>query len=366
MKKTVILSSILLLLWTGIIAQTHPDFTLKYQIKTSDVKNQANSGTCWSYATISFLETELLRKGKESVDLSEMFYVRYAYLQKAIYYVRLHGLGNFSQGGQAHDVTNVLKTFGMVPQEIYNGLHYGENFNAHSEMEMLLKGMLDEVVKNHNQKLSTTWLTAFTAALDSYLGAVPQSFEYKNKKYSPATFASDYLNLNATDYIELTSYNHHPFYTKFDLEIPDNWSHDVYYNIPINELMLVIDNALQNGYSVCWDGDVSEKGFNHKAGTAELITVDTDAIKSTDMQKYRQITFDNYTTTDDHLMHITGLATNKNGEKYYLTKNSWGTESNSCNGYLYMSENYTALKAIAIMVHKDAIPKEILKKLNIN
>lgn len=359
MKIFIHIGLIFLLISGHAFAQEHPDFKIIKEVKTSSVKDQASSGTCWSYATTSFFETEAIRKGLEEIDLSEIYFVRYAYIQKAIYYVRLHGLGNFSQGGQGHDVTNVIKEYGAVPEKVYQGLEYGEPYNKHSEMVSVLKGMLENVVKNKNKRLSTGWLKAFTAALDSYLGNVPEKFEYNSKEYTPKSFSKDYLKLDMNDYVELTSYSHHPFYEWIDLEIPDNWSHDRYLNVPIDELMDIIKTSFDKGYSVCWDGDVSEKGFQHRKGKATLSNDDIKCMNNKGVQEFRQLTFDNYTTTDDHLMHLTAYAKDDDGKIYYQTKNSWASDSNDYGGYLYMSEDFVKIKTVAILVHKDVLPQKI-------
>lgn len=363
-------------------------FTTITEVKTTPVKNQQSTGTCWCYATTSFIETELLRMGGPELDLSEMYVVRAAYTQKAKRYFRLHGKGNFSEGGQAHDVFNVMKTKGIVPESVYQGNKYGSSYHIHSEMVNSTKAMIDEIVKNPNKKITPVWLASVNGVLDTYMGELTKTFKYEGKEYTPQSFVEK-LGINYDDYVELTSYNHHPYYTAINLEIPDNWSDDLYYNLPVDELMDVINNALNSGYSVCWDGDVSEKGFSHRKGYAVL-----PALKETDMsnseiakwedgienkrekltvnmsepkvnQELRQETFDNYETTDDHLMHLTGIVKDQNGTLYYRTKNSWADDSNKFGGYLNMSEAYVRLKTVAIMVHKDALSKDMKKKLGL-
>lgn len=363
-------------------------FITVVDIPTSTVKNQQSTGTCWCFAGISYIETELMRMGAPEIDLSEMYIVRLAYTQKAKRYFRVHGKGNYSEGGQAHDVLNVVKENGFVPEVVYSGNRYGSDFHIHKEMVQSTKSMLDEIVKKPNRIITPVWEESVNGVLDTYMGKTPKSFSYDGVEYTPASYAEK-LGFNAEDYIELTSYNHHPFYKKVNLEIPDNWSDDLYYNIPMDEMMDVMNYALNNGYSVCWDGDVSEKGFSHRNGYAVL-----PASKATDMtdseiakwekdlnkdkkkavskgkepevdQKLRQVTFDNYETTDDHLMHLTGIVKDQNGTVYYKTKNSWADNSNKFGGYLNMSEAYVKLKTVAIMVHKDAIPKELKKKLGL-
>jgi len=355
-------------------------FTIDKEVKRTSVKNQYWTGTCWCYATISFLESELLRMGKEEVDLSEMFVVRNTYPVKAMNYIRLHGDANFSAGGQSHDVINQIRDFGIVPEDVYSGMRINEKRHNHGELGAVLSAMMDAVLKVKGKRVTPRWMDALGAVLDVYLGTPPESFEYKGKTYTPKSFAK-YLGLNMDDYVELTSYTHHPFYTQCCLEIPDNWDYNSdYYNVPIDDLEAIIDYALNSGYSVDWDGDVSEKFFSSKKlGYAIVPLVDwedktkkeqeadiTEPVEEKEItQELRQITFNNYSTTDDHLMHIVGIAHNQAGTKFYLTKNSGGSRDRKNGGYVYMSQSYVRLKTTAMMVHKDAIPKKIKKKLGL-
>jgi len=367
-------------------------FTNKIEIPTTPVKDQGSSGTCWSFATTSFIETEIIRLGKGEYDLSEMFFVRYAYPQKAQKYLRYQGKANFGEGGQAHDVFNIIRNYGMVPQEIYTGLNNGFEYLDHEELIKVMTGILDKTLED-KESYTGKCLEVIDSSLGVYLGEVPEKFTYKGTDFTPKSFAEK-LAINPDDYIELTSYSIYPFYRFVDLEIPDNWSHDKYFNVPIDDFMSIINNALTTGYSVNWDGDVSEAGFSHIKGLAIVPERNPEnmdkkdraaweALNDDEKQKMlydfskprkemvinqdtRQKSFDNFKTTDDHLMHLIGTATDQNGKLYYITKNSWAASSNNMGGKLYMSEAFVRLKTIAIQVHKDAIPRAIKAKLNLN
>lgn len=368
-------------------------FTDEIVLPATSVKDQYRTGTCWSFSGLSFLESEMLRLGKPEVDLSEMFIVRQAYSEKAMKHVRVHGNLNFSAGGAFHDVTNVISEFGIVPESVYNGLKYGETKHVHGEMDQVLKQSVDAVVENGNRKLSTAWHESIEGILNSYLGKIPEKFEYQGKTYSPQSFARDYVGLNMNDYVEISSYTHHPFYSKFILEVPDNWSWDEVYNVPVEELEAIIDYSLKNGITVAWAADVSEKGFaTSNKGVAVLPAAPTEEMSATEMarwealsekekekelykldnavpeievtQEMRQVAFDNYQTTDDHGMHIIGTAKNADGKIFYKVKNSWG-DYNQYKGYFYASKPYVNYKTMSIMVHKDGIPKKIREKLNL-
>jgi bleomycin hydrolase len=333
-------------------------FTDKYKIGCTSVKSQGNTGTCWSFAMTSFLESELMRMGKGAFDLSEMYFVEKAYKDKARLFLLYQGNNNFTEGGQAHDVLNIVREYGLIPDTVLPGEKIDGKFQ-HRE----LVNELGEVVRKSNKwkkDFDATDTKSLDPVLEKNIGIIPDSINYKGRDYTPESFR-DYLGINPDDYIELTSYSHHPFYKPFILEVPDNWSHDVYYNLPIDELMDVIDSSLGNGYTVCWDGDTSEKHFTAKKGKADL---PEDEIGKVD-QELRQETFFNRRTTDDHLMHIIGLASDENGREFFNTKNSWGAESNDNQGFLYMSEDYVRLKTIAILVNRAAIPLEIAVKLDL-
>ena len=368
-------------------------FTPIKEIPCTPVKDQNVSGTCWSFSGLGFLEAEMLRLGKPAVDLSEMFVVYHAYSDKAIKYVRLHGSLNFGAGGAFHDVTNVIKQYGIVPEEVYKGLNYGEEKHVHTELDHLLLDEVKAVVDNPSKKLTSAWHDVIDGTLETYLGKLPEQFKYQGKDYTPQSFAQEVVGLNMDDYVEVSSYTHHPFYTKFMIEIPDNWSWNEVYNVPLNEMEEIIDNAINTGYTVAWAADVSEKGFvTSKKGIAVIPVVDKTSMTETEVAKWermsekdkneelfklpkpgkeklitqelRQIDFDNYQTTDDHGMLIVGTAKDQAGTLYYKVKNSWG-DYNDYHGFFYASKAYIEYKTMSIMVHKDAIPKNIRKKLNL-
>jgi bleomycin hydrolase len=355
MKKFVLLSNLFFLhfaLCSQSFTSANYSFELITSIQTSPVKDQFKSGTCWAFAGLSFVESELMRMGKGTFDFSEMYVVRNAYISKAEYYVRLHGKNAFGSGGQAHDVLNVIRTQGLMTESEYPGLNYGTEKHIHGEMDQVLKAILKAVLENKNGELSTAWTEVVAYTLDAYLGKLPQTSK------DPLDWISNELKFNPDDYVEITSYSHRPFYQPFALEVPDNWSRDLYYNLPLDAMMETINHALKNNFSICWDGDVSGD-FNRSKGLAVLEDENTKID-----QQSRQKVFDNFNATDDHLMHITGLAKDQKGGIFYYTKNSWNT-NNTFQGYWFMSENYLRKNTVAILLHKDAIPKKIRNKLNI-
>jgi len=351
-------------LTTSVFAQKYTFSTVK-DIQATPVKNQGNTGTCWSFSTSSFVESEIKRLSDMDIDISEMYFVRNTYTIKAWDYVMRQGHAQFSEGGLAHDVTNAIRKFGMVPRSVFSGLINDQKGYDHEEMFTLLKTTLDEFIKNPNKKGSAEWKTAMNTILDTYMGKNPVTFIYKGSMYTPQTFAA-ITKFNPDDYVTITSFTQQPFYSKFILNIPDNFSNGFFYNVPLNDMMGIINTALANGYSVELDVDVSEPTFSSKNGIAVLpLNVNDNKKSLTEIvpeqkvtQLSRQQAFENYSTTDDHLMQITGMLTDQNGTTYYKVKNSWGTKLAN-GGYVYMSEAYARMKIISIMVHKDAISKEL-------
>jgi bleomycin hydrolase len=364
MKKQILLTLLMVLFILPSVAQkkkalTAPAaeevliFTPLIELEATPVKNQAATGTCWSFATTSFIESELLRMNKGEYDLSEMFIVRHNYVNRlADNYLR-QGKGNIEQGSLAHDWMNIFTKSGIVPDEVYNGLNYGSPTHNHGELQSFLEAVAAVPIKR--KKASEQYHKIVDAILDTYLGDIPESFTYKDVNYTPKSFAAS-LGINPADYVQITSFTHFPFYTRGILEVPDNWSMGSFYNVPLDELIEIIDYSFKNGYTVNWDGDVSEKEFSHSKGFAVFPEKNVT-------QEIRQAGYENFTTTDDHLMHLTGIVTDQHGTKYYVTKNSWGPASNASGGYLNMSENFVRAKTIFIMVHKEAIPPAIKAKL---
>lgn len=390
--KKLILSAAAIIFAVASYAQTPGyEFTTVVSQKATPVKDQASTGTCWCFATTSFIESELLRMGKGEYDLSEMFIVRQKYMnQIADNYLR-QGKGNVGEGSLAHTVTNAFKQVGIVPEEVYSGLINDKKSHNHGEMNRYLKALIEANVAS--KKRSPQFDKMVNYLFDIYLGEVPEKFTYKGKEFTPESFTKS-LGLNMDDYIELTSFTHKPYYQTFSPEVPDNWEHQQMYNIPLDELIETMDHALKSGYTISWDGDVSEQGFSFKNGIAinpEVEAIEdystTDRARFEKLQKYqrldevfkfehlypeinvtsevRQEGYEKFVTTDDHLMHVTGIAKDQNGTKYYITKNSWGEDGNKFGGYLNMSESYVRAKTICILVHKDSLPKELKKKLGI-
>jgi bleomycin hydrolase len=351
-------------------------FTNVIDLEDSPVKNQGSSGTCWSYSGNSFLESEMLRGGKTFVDISEIYTARCGYIERAKNYVRMHGNIGWGDGAELHDVVNIYRKYGAVPYEVYTGLNYGTSKNKFGEMQAALEGMLKGIVENKNGKLTKNWLPAFTAALDAYLGKAPEKFTWQGKEYTPLTFASEVVGLEEQNYLELSSYTYAPFYKPTLLMVPDNWSLESVWNVPMDEMTEIVDNALNSGYTVAWATDVSEKYFSWKNGVAIVPEKEPEDMEADELKKMfdgpqternitpeiREEAFDNYSTTDDHGMHIVGLAKDQNGKEYYMVKNSWG-EKNDYKGYLYVSKAFFKYKTTALLVNENAIPRNILRKL---
>ncbi|KAA5538142.1 C1 family peptidase [Paenimyroides baculatum] len=357
-------------------SKDHFTFTDVINLENTSIKDQGSSGTCWSYSGNSFIESEMIRMGKKPVELAQIFTARNAYVEKGKMYVKMHGAVTLGEGGAFHDVMNMYKKYGTVPRSAYTGLQEGQTRNNFSEMSKMSESVLASVIKN--DKLSENWVKAYTSVIDTYLGEAPTEFTYEGKKYTPKTFADQVVGVKAEDYVEISSLKEYPYYTKFTLLVPDNWSFDQVYNVKMDELVETVDNALKNGYTVAWAGDVSEKGFSWKNGVAFVPEIDFAQMTTEQKAEMfngpkaekkvtedeRQKAFDNYETTDDHGMHITGVAKDQNGKEYYIVKNSWGL-SNDYKGYMYMTKEFMKYKATGIMLHKNAVPKAIAKKLAI-
>lgn len=353
----------------------------------TSVKNQASSGTCWCFSGISFIESEIIRATGNEYDLSEMFVVSNAYYDKALKYVRMHGYLNFGPGSSFSDVLAVLETYGIVPESEMTGLNYGTDQHVHFEMDEVLKGIVSALIKNPNHKLSPAWKTGFRDMTAAYLGEIPTTFTVNMKKYTPKSYMKS-LGIDLDNYVDISSWMHHPFYEKMVIEVPDNWRGDYAYNVPLDDMIAIIDNAIDNGYTVALASDVSEDGFT-SAGIAVVPDV-TKTIQGSDearwigskeingkplfvqtpcpeleiTQELRQEGFDNYSTTDDHGMHIFGKAKDQNGTEYYMVKNSWG-DAGPYDGIWYVSKSYVRYKTTDIVVNKNAIPDNIRVKMNL-
>ncbi len=369
-------------------------------LDATPVQSQGFAGTCWSFSGLSFFESELLRIGnKKSPILSEMFVVRKAYEEKADKYIRMDGKSNFSQGGGFVDIPYVINKYGIVPEEAYLGLNYGKNTHDHNELFSVLdgavQGMLkhskDEMDKQHSNGITKTWKLAVSGILDAYLGKEPQTFKYEGKEYTPKSYAQS-LKLDMSNYVSITSYMNEPLYQPTQLAIPDNWLWESSYNVKLDELFTIVEHALKNGYTIAWGADVSEKGFSFRDGLAIVPEDDaTIEVNGRDNKNFsdagakkisnafltpvkekvitpemRQAGYDTKLTTDDHGMHIVGMYKDQAGTKYFLVKNSWGSDRNYPKGYFYASEAYFKLKTMNYFLHKDALPKEIRSNLKIN
>lgn len=391
MKKALLIAT-LGLYSLGMVAQDTKEkgfvFTTVKEAPITSIKNQNRSSTCWSFSALGFLEADLMRQGKGTYDFSEMFVVHHTMTDRAERYVRLHGDNSFSPGGSFYDLVYCMKHYGLVPQEAMPGIMYGDTLPVHNELDAVAGAYVNAIAKGKHSKLSPVWKAGLNAVYDTYLGQCPENFTYQGKAYTPQTFAQS-LGVNSDDYVSLTSYTHHPFYSKFAIEIQDNWRNGDSYNLPLDEFMAVMDHAAKNGYTFAWGSDVSEQGFT-RDGIAVMPEANRTDLSGSDMarwtgltaadkkkeltekpmpemnitQEIRQEAYDNWETTDDHGMVIYGIAKDQNGKEYFMVKNSWGTNS-KYNGVWYASKAFVAYKTMNILVHKDALPKAIAKKLGI-
>jgi len=393
MTKSILTTIFLALSATAFAQEAKPEFTVIKENPITSIKNQARSGTCWNYSTLSYFESEILKKSGKTFDLCEMFVCNKNYMDRAINKVRMHGDAQFSQGGSAYDVLAVIKQYGICPEGAMPapGTMYGDTLNNFNEFFAVMEPYVDAVAKTSAKTITPTWKNGLQGILDSYLGKCPETFKYEGKEYTPKSFAAS-LGLDWNDYVSITSYTHHPFYEEFPVEVQDNWRMPGSWNLPIDEMARVIENAVMEGYTVAWGGDVSEEGFTRN-GLAILYDTETpqglegsdmakwlrltaaekrskvsklgfEAKETTPTQEQRQKEYDNWELTDDHGMLIYGIAKDQNGRKYYMVKNSWG-ETGAYNGIWYMSENFIIAKCMDFMVNKNAIPKDIAKKINL-
>ena len=379
---------------TALIAANATAQTAEYEFTTikenpvTSIKNQYRSGTCWCFSALSFIESEILRTKGIETDLSEMFVVGKSYRDRAIKYVRLDGHLNFAAGSSFGDVLHVINDYGIVPQEAMPGFNYGTTMPEHNEIDAALKGYVSAIAKNPNRTLSTAWVNGFDGIVAAYFGEYPETFVVDGKEYTPESYR-EFLGINYDDYVNISSFTHHPFYEPFIIEVCDNWRWDSAYNLPMDEMMEVMYNAIDKGYTIAWGSDVSEKGFT-RDGLAVMPVEEKKAAAGSDQERWvgkaaeeqkeevkaelpqemtitqemRQDGYDRKTTTDDHGMHIYGVAQDQNGNKYFMVKNSWG-EAGKYKGIWYASDAFVRYKTLNIVVHKDALPKHIAKKLGI-
>jgi bleomycin hydrolase len=365
-------------------------FTDTKTVPVTSVKNQASSGTCWSFSGLAFLESEILIAGGPEVDLSAMYVARQAYHDRAVKYVRMHGTSNLGPGAAAEDVIICWRTHGMIPTEVYSGLNYGEELHRHAELDAAVKAYCDAIIKNPNRKLSTAWMAGLDAILDSYLGKVPETFTYQGKEYTPRSFA-DSMPIDIEDYVSISSFTHHPFYEWFIVEVPDNTVWGESFNVPLDQMMSVIEGTVNAGHPVIWASDVSEQGFAWRKGLAVVPEADVTSMDDSELarwvalsqaekdtalykldepgreknitQELRQEAFDNWQTTDDHGMEIMGTATDQTGAKYFKVKNSWGTAGHIYDGYFYASYPFVAYKTISVIVNRHTLPRDLGRKM---
>ena len=366
----------LLLVATFVFAQTAaplktPQFFDVKMLKATSVKNQAMTGTCWCFATTSLVESEEIRKDKTDIDLSEMFTVRNIYIEKAKNYILRDGKAQFGEGGLGHDEIRAVANYGAVPLSAYSGLINGAKSYNHQKLFNELKNYLDSILKT--QPIPNDWLDGYVKILDNYLGVPPTEFSYDGKTFTPISFAKEVLHFNANDYVNLTSFTHQPYYQSFVLQVPDNFSSGSFYNLPLNELINLVKDAVDKGYTVAWDADVSNKGFMQGQGLALNLDHNTsysrdqinpDLTESNYDADIRQKLYENLTTQDDHLMHIIGMEKSKNGKTFFIVKNSWG-KVGPFDGYINVSEAYFAINTISVVIPKAALSKELLEKLKL-
>lgn len=338
------------------------------------VKSQDRTGTCWSYSTTSLIESQTLKNKLGSFDISEMFTVRNIYVEKAKNYILRQGNAQFSEGGLGHDVIRSISTYGAVPQNIYSGLTNGTTIYDHQQLFKELKKYLDSTLKTKSQSLSGDWTIGYNKILDKHMGPLPVSFNINGKAYTPISFSKNILKFNPDDYVNITSFTHHPFYQPFIVEVPDNFSNGAYYNLPINEMIELVKSSINSGYTIMWDTDVSNDGFDGKKGMALFVKdgfpsdaeyINPDTKEERWDETIRQKLFENLTTQDDHLMHITGIEKSKEGKTFFVVKNSWG-EGGNYNGFVNVSESYFAVNTISLVIPKAALNPTLLEKLKLN
>jgi len=374
-----LLSSSLLLIFSfaanaqpSATARNQQAFTIEKTVPVTSIKNQEETGTCWSFGTTSLVESQCLKNNIGSLDISEMFTVWNIYIEKAKNYIHRQGHAQFGEGGLGHDLIRSIAMYGAVPTTIYSGLTNGEKTYDHSKLVAALQQYLDSLLKS--RPIPNNWLEGYKKILDSTLGEPPIEFTYNNKKYTPISFAKEVLKFNAADYVDITSFTDHPYYEPFILQVPDNFSNGYYYNLPLNEMLRCTKDAVENGYSVMWDTDVSNNGFLQNKGLALLLSDSTDADNTsidaeTPEQNWdatkREALYDNLTTEDDHLMHIFGIEKSKSGKRFFIVKNSWG-DIGPYHGNINVSEAYFAINTISLVIPKAALSKELLAKLRLN
>ena len=397
--KKILTIALLALIATGVSAQEEkkkdnkPVFTVVKELPITSIKDQNRSGTCWDYSTLSYFEAEILKKTGKTYDLCEAFVANKTYMDRAIQVLRLQGDCQFAQGGAAYDVYYVLKNYGICPEDAMPapGSMQGDSLFNFNEFFSIMSPYVDAVAKNKASKISPQWKVGLQGILDAYLGKCPETFTYEGKTYTPQSYAAS-LGLDWNDYVSITSYTHHPFYEAFPVEVQDNWRNPLSYNLPMDEMMRVIDNAIAEGYTVAWGGDVSEDGFTRQGLAYAIDTKATESLQGSDMarwlklspakrrdilddlgctvpeitptQERRQLRYDNWELTDDHGMLIYGIAKDQNGKEYYMVKNSWG-ESGDYKGIWYMTKAFIADNTMDFMVNKNAIPKDIRKKIGL-